>query len=102
MATIALSLRRIDIARTGTAIPLIVGLTGTLLSWFGSGWDASWHRVLGRDTFWSTPHLFIYTGVALWGVAALIATATARAGRVVPSAAGRSCSVRFAPSSASR
>jgi hypothetical protein len=83
MATIALPVRRVDIARTGTAIPLIVGLTGTLLSWFGSGWDVSWHRVLGRDTFWSTPHLFIYTGVALWGVAALIATATAMAGRPI-------------------
>src|SRR4029077_3165973 len=35
------------------------------------------------DTFWSTPHLFIYTGVALWGLAALIATATAMAGRPI-------------------
>src|SRR5256885_3420512 len=83
MATIALPLRRIAIARTGTVLPLIVGLTGPLLSWFGSGWDVSWHRIFGRDTFWSTPHLFIYTGVALWGVAALIATATAMAGRPI-------------------
>ncbi len=83
MATIALPLRRVVIARTGTAIPLIVGLTGTLLSWFGSGWDVSWHRLFGRDTFWSTPHLFIYVGVALWGVAALIASATAMAGRPI-------------------
>src|SRR5207249_170943 len=83
MATIALPLRRVFIARTGTAIPLIVGLTGTLLSWFGSGWDVSWHRLFGRDTFWSTPHLFIYVGVALWGVAALIASATAMAGRPI-------------------
>ncbi len=83
MATIALPLRRVGIARTGTALPLIVGLAGTLLSWFGSGWDVSWHRIFGRDAFWSTPHLFIYTGVALWGLAALIATATAMAGRPV-------------------
>ena len=83
MATIALPQRRLDLARTGTALPLIVGLTGTLLSWFGSGWDVSWHRIFGRDTFWSTPHLFIYTGVALWGVAALIATGTAMAGRPI-------------------
>jgi len=83
MATIALPLRRLDITRTGTAIPLVVGLVGTLLSWFGSGWDVSWHRIFGRDTFWTTPHLFIYTGVALWGVAALIATATAMAGRPI-------------------
>ena len=83
MATIALPLRRVDVARMGTAVPLIVGLAGTLLSWFGSGWDVSWHRIFGRDTFWSTPHLFIYTGVALWGVAALIATATSMAGRPI-------------------
>ena len=81
MATIALPFRRLDITRTGTATPLVVGLVGTLLSWFGSGWDVSWHRIFGRDTFWTTPHLFIYTGVALWGVAALIATGTAVAGR---------------------
>src|SRR5438552_177204 len=83
MATIALPLRGVVIARTSTAIPLIVGLIGTLLSWFGSGWDVSWHRLFGRDTFWSTPHLFIYVGVALWGVAALIASATAMAGRPI-------------------
>src|SRR5256885_13606278 len=83
MATIVLPLRRVDIARTGTALPLVVGLVGTVMSWFGSGWDVSWHRIFGRDTFWSTPHLFIYTGVALWGVAALIATVTAMAGRPI-------------------
>src|SRR5437879_13128553 len=77
MASIALPLRRIDIARTGTALPLVVGLTGTLLSWFGSGWGVSWHRLFGRDTFWSAPHLFIYVGVPLCGVAALIPTGTA-------------------------
>ncbi|MDQ2951432.1 MAG: hypothetical protein M3R54_04145 [Chloroflexota bacterium] len=83
MATIALPLRRVDISRTGTTIPLVLGVVGTLLSWFGSGWDVSWHRIFGRDTFWSTPHLFIYVGVALWGVAALVATATAVAGRPI-------------------
>src|SRR5207244_1421378 len=40
-------------------------------------------RIFGRDTFWSTPHLFIYVGVALWGMAALVATATAMAGRPI-------------------
>jgi len=83
MATIVLPLRGVSIARSGTALPLVVGLIGTLLSWFGSGWDVSWHRIFGRDTFWSTPHLFIYSGVALWGVAALIATVTAMAGRPI-------------------
>ena len=65
----------------GTRIPLAIGMAGTALSWLGAGWDISWHRMFGRDTFWSTPHLFIYTGVALWGIAALVATATAMSGR---------------------
>jgi hypothetical protein len=83
MATIALPLRRGSLARVGTGVPLIVGLVGTLASWFGSGWDVSWHRIFGRDTFWTTPHLFIYAGVSLWGIAALFATVTAIAGRPV-------------------
>jgi hypothetical protein len=83
MATIALPLRRGAIAGTSTAIPFLIGVAGTLLSWFGSGWDVSWHRMFGRDTFWSTPHLFIYTGVALWGIAAIVASATAMAGRPI-------------------
>jgi hypothetical protein len=83
MATIALPLRRGELARVGTGIPLVVGLVGTLASWFGSGWDVSWHRIFGRDTFWTTPHLFIYVGVSLWGIAALFATVTAMAGRPI-------------------
>ena len=67
----------------GTGIPLAIGMAGTLLSWFGAGWDVSWHRIFGRDTFWSTPHLFIYAGVALWGIAALVATGSAMAGRPI-------------------
>jgi len=83
MATIALPIRHGSLARVGTGIPLVVGMFGTLLSWFGSGWDVSWHRIFGRDTFWTTPHLFIYAGVTLWGLAALFATATAMAGRPI-------------------
>src|ERR671923_350579 len=83
MATIALPLRRGSLARVGTGVPLVVGLVGTLASWFGSGWDVSWHRIFGRDTFWTTPHLFIYAGVSLWGIAALFATVTAMAGRPI-------------------
>src|SRR5438046_10677913 len=83
MATIALPIRHGSLARVGTGIPLAVGMFGTLLSWFGSGWDVSWHRIFGRDTFWTTPHLFIYVGVSLWGLAALFATVTAMAGRPI-------------------
>jgi hypothetical protein len=83
MATIALPLRRAGRTALGTTLPLTVGVAGVFLAWFGAAWDVSWHRVVGRDTFWSLPHLFLYGGVILWGVSALIATATAMAGRPV-------------------
>lgn len=31
----------------------------------GGLWDAWWHAVLGRDSFWQPPHLLIYSTVAL-------------------------------------
>ena len=83
MATIALPLRRAGLSGLGTTVPLVIGVAGVFLSWFGAAWDVSWHRVVGRDTFWSAPHLFLYGGVILWGVAALIATVTAMSGRPV-------------------
>ena len=29
-------------------------------AYIGGYWDISWHRSIGRDTFWSPPHLAIY------------------------------------------
>jgi hypothetical protein len=83
MATIALPLRARQIAVTGTTIPLVLGLLGVALTWFGAAWDVSWHRLVGRDTFWSAPHLFLYGGISLWGLASLVATITATRGRRV-------------------
>ena len=44
----------------------------------GGYWDISWHRSIGRDTFWSAPHLAIYACGVLGGLAAahLILTTT--------------------------
>lgn len=33
-------------------------------------WDISWHRTIGRDTFWTPAHLAIYLGGALGGMTA--------------------------------
>lgn len=33
----------------------------------GLGWDVRWHITFGRDSFWSPPHLLMYSGVALAG-----------------------------------
>src|SRR5690606_35439009 len=30
-------------------------------------WDISWHRTIGRDTFWTPAHLAIYLGGVLGG-----------------------------------
>ena len=34
----------------------------------GGYWDISWHRSIGRDTFWSAPHMAIYACGILAGV----------------------------------
>jgi hypothetical protein len=83
MATIALPLRVRSVVLSGTTVPLVLGLLGVALTWFGAAWDVSWHRLIGRDTFWSAPHLFLYGGISLWGLASLVATVTAMRGRPV-------------------
>src|SRR5436189_891180 len=40
------------------AISIIVGVI----------WDISWHRTIGRDTFWTPAHLAIYLGGLLGGL----------------------------------
>jgi hypothetical protein len=47
-------------------------------AYVGGYWDISWHRSIGRDTFWSPPHLAIYACGVLAGLAAayLIFTTT--------------------------
>jgi hypothetical protein len=57
----------------GAAIPWylwasIIGVTSAMI---GVEWDISWHRSIGRDTFWTPPHMAIY----LCGVIAGIASA---------------------------
>jgi hypothetical protein len=83
MATLALPLRTRQVAISGTTVALALGLLGVALTWFGAAWDVSWHRLIGRDTFWSAPHLFLYGGISLWGLASLVATITAMRGRPV-------------------
>jgi hypothetical protein len=34
----------------------------------GGVWDISWHKSIGRDTFWTAPHMFIYLCGILAGV----------------------------------
>jgi hypothetical protein len=83
MATIALPRRAAGSASLVPAAVFGIGMLGLLLGVIGTAWDVSWHRTIGRDSFWIAPHLFTYGGVTLGGVAALLATVTAAAGRPV-------------------
>ena len=46
----------------------------------GVTWDISWHRTIGRDTFWTAAHLAIYLGGAVAGLSCgwLVLTTTFR------------------------
>ena len=46
-------------------------LLGVFTTLFGLSWDVQWHSDVGPDTFWTLPHIFVYTGAALTGAAAL-------------------------------
>lgn len=61
---------------------LVEGLLAAALLFGGLGtagiyWDVGWHLTIGRDTFWSPPHLLMYGAVAANGVISFIAEAWA-------------------------
>ena len=47
-------------------------------AYVGGYWDISWHRSIGRDTFWSAPHMAMYACGILAGISSgyLILTTT--------------------------
>jgi hypothetical protein len=53
--------------KLGSAVLLL----GMFLTFFGLGWDIEWHTDVGPDTFWTLPHIFVYSGAALSGFACL-------------------------------
>jgi hypothetical protein len=44
----------------------VVAVTSAIV---GTHWDISWHRSIGRDSFWTAPHMAIYLCGVLGGVA---------------------------------
>ena len=53
------------------AIPWFVyaALFGSTSIIIGGEWDISWHQSIGRDSFWSPPHMAIYLGGVVAGLA---------------------------------
>jgi|GEM_PF-536420 len=51
---------------------------GALVFLLGGSWDIAWHIEIGRDTFWSPPHLVLYSGILLILASCAYAFAAAR------------------------
>jgi hypothetical protein len=49
----------------GYVLAVLVGGTSIVI---GVLWDISWHRTIGRDTFWTPAHIAIYCGGLLAGL----------------------------------
>src|SRR5882762_3276492 len=45
-----------------------VGVLAVTSSSIGGAWDVSWHRSIGRDTFWTPAHMAIYACGVLAGI----------------------------------
>jgi hypothetical protein len=54
--------------RTGVPWYLWVAALAVTSAFVGGYWDISWHRSIGRDTFWSAPHMAIYACGILAGI----------------------------------
>ena len=61
-------------------------------AYVGGYWDISWHRSIGRDSFWSPPHMAIYACGALAGISSAYLILTTTMGRMTPL---RAASVRI-------
>lgn len=66
----------------GPGTLLVVCYIGGAIAMCGTYYDTAWHRTLGRDSFWSPPHLFFYGGGAIVWAAATTALVLASRGRL--------------------
>lgn len=74
-------------ANAETKIPwyLWASILGVTSAMIGVEWDISWHRSIGRDTFWTPPHMAIYLCGVIAGVSAaylILATSFGKLPRV--------------------
>lgn len=79
-----------DAPRVVGPFTLGVGALALTSAAIGIQWDISWHVSIGRDAFWSPPHVAIYLGGVLAGLISARCVAAATFG----SAAARAASVQ--------
>jgi hypothetical protein len=78
--------------RIGPRVGAWVVVLGTIITTVGISWDVQWHKTVGPDSFYTLPHLFIYSGSAIAGFASLVmvlmVTYAKRAGHPMPRTVG--------------
>jgi hypothetical protein len=60
------------------------GALAVTSAYVGGYWDISWHRSIGRDSFWSAPHMAIYACGVLAGISSAYLIFTTTFGRSAP------------------
>lgn len=55
-------------SRTGIPWHIPAVLVAATCAVIGVSWDISWHRAVGRDTFWTSAHLMIYASGIIAGL----------------------------------
>ncbi len=73
-------------ARRKPAVPWYLWCSALAVTsaYVGGYWDISWHRSIGRDSFWSAPHLAIYACGVLAGISSAYLIFTTTFGRMTP------------------
>jgi hypothetical protein len=79
---------------SSSSIPWYVwtGVLAVTSAYIGGEWDVSWHRSIGRDTFWTAPHIALYLCAVLGGIIGVSLVVRATSGR---DAKLRAASVEF-------
>jgi hypothetical protein len=78
---LGVAVSRTSTRERGVVWPLWCALGSSLAAAFGVHWDIAWHRSIGRDAFWTPPHVAIYSAAVLAAIAALAQIVPATFGR---------------------
>ena len=62
------SATRVGSRSAGVPWYIWIGVIAVTSSSIGGAWDVSWHRSIGRDTFWTPAHILIYACGVLAGI----------------------------------
>ncbi len=81
-APTSLSTSTLSIARSAT-VPWYIwtGAIAVTSATIGGAWDVSWHRSIGRDSFWTPAHMLIYACGVLAGIVGMWLVLNATFGR---------------------